>query len=247
MSRHHAPTGVVRTFFELASPEEFSRAVSGATLRADFLERGSPAARIERFTGADWAIDFFESGVKARLSGHLIPRWVSLCLVLGGEGSRWYGLGSRAGYLLCNPPGVPIEGCMLPGFRGVSVTVPVSTWEECCLLAGAASGTLNEFQVIPLPLETFGSILPVLALVRECLRQPGPLCAACETPAKSGRDLTRRLVALAWEHGGRPQEIPVSARNRLRLAREVEGWMRNHLGECFTISDLCLRFRVSRR
>jgi AraC-like DNA-binding protein len=247
MSRHPSPSGVVRACYELASPEEFSQAVSGATLRAEFLARGAAAARIERYIGADWAIDFFESGIKARLSGPLLPRWVALCLVLGDAGSRWYGHGSRAGTLLCNPPDIPIEGCMVPGFRGMSVTVPVSVWEECRRLAGRAEGTLNGFRVIPLPAPVFQSLLPAVNNTHECLRQRSSLCATCETPASSGRRLARHLVTLAWEHSGARGEISTSSVNRFRLAREVEGWMRDHLAERFDIADVSLRFRVSRR
>lgn len=241
------PTGVWRSRHEIAEPEEFSNAVAGATLRADFLGARRTAARIERFMGGDWSLDFFEAGVTARISGPLVPGWTSLCLPFRASGSRWYGEVAEDGWLLCNPPGVAIEGTITPGFCGVSVAVPREVWEDCWSAAQGPGRSSAGFQVIRLPAPTRARILRELREVHRCLDLPSDRCRDCATPARLGAALARELVTLAGENAAATPSPRDSTRNRYRLARRAEAWMRDHLAEHPGIPELCRALGTSRR
>lgn len=238
-------TGVVHASYELATPEDFFNAVSGATLRAEFLGRRPAAARIERFIGPHWALDYFEAGMKARVFGPLLSGWASVCLVLHDTDSRMYGLPCGPGRVLCNPPDTPIEGCIVPGFRGVAVSVPRRTWEEC--LAAAGSEPLPGFCIAHLPSSMASALASAFAALRECLCGRQARCAACETPAETGEHLVRELVTLACEFAAKSRPATASARNRHRLARRVETWIRDHAADPIAVPDICRAFGVSRR
>lgn len=238
---------VTRALFRLWDPEEFSHAVSGATLRTEFLRRPEAPARIERFVGGDWAMDHFRAGVKARLCGPLLPDSISVCLVLQSGGSRWYGLEACAGMLLCNPPGVSIEGSFDPGFRGVSFAIRRSVWEECRRLAGAEPGAREEFFTVRLShsaARTFGAVLPG---VLDGLRHARPVSENGVTPAERGAWLTRAIALAAWEGNEQRHVASGSVKNRFRLARRAEAWMRERLHEPHGVRALCLAVGVSRR
>ena len=241
------PRGVWHSLHEIAEPEEFSSAVAGATLRADFLGARAKAAKIERFLGSDWAMDFFEAGVKARVSGPLVPGWTSLCLVLRACGSRWYGAQADDGWLLCNPPGVPIEGTIAPGFRGVSFAVPRNVWAECLHEGRTPDDGDRGFHAMRLPQEELAIILRELAETHRCLSLPRGNCVVCRAPARMGSRLARKVATIAGAHGNPDNPLPESARNRFRLARRAEEWMRAHVAESPAIPALCSELGTSRR
>jgi transcriptional regulator GlxA family with amidase domain len=65
--------------------------------------------------------------------------------------------------------------------------------------------------------------------------------------AREASSFATQMAIIAWElsaTGAAPRD---SVRNRARLARRAEGWMRDHLAEPITIPDICLAMRVSRR
>lgn len=237
------PAGVWRSVYELTDPGEFGKAVAGATLKVDFLARQQAAANIERFLGVDWAIDSYKAGVKARMYGELLPQQVMMCLVLH-RGMRQYGIEVEAGYLLCNPPGVPLDGYFSPGFVGISACVPLDVWEECRLISGCTREQMTGFHAIPLPPEVFRELRALHATTRYCLmgREAG-----CIKPAVTGARLARAVAMAAWEHVGRQRAVENSPRNRFRLARRAEAWMRERIGEPFSMPEVCLALRVSRR
>lgn len=239
-------SGIWRSTYRLREPEEFSHAVAGATLKADFLARQTDAARIDRYMGTNWALDFFKSGVKARVNGPILPQWISMCLVLSGL-SRWRGVEAHSGSLLCNPPDTDIEGCIAPAFTGVAITIPFSMWEESRRLSGCSLEEMNGFQIIPLPPETYSRILKELTVAQDCLRGNSAACRDCATPASMGEHLARSLATAAWEHVARKVRPTSSIRNRFRLARRAEDWMRSHIRESFQVPDVCLALGVSRR
>lgn len=177
---------VARAVLRLWDPEEFSHAVSGATLRTEFLKRPEAPAQIERFVGGGWAMDHFHAGVKARLSGPLFPDSISVCYVLRSGGSRWYGIEASEGMLLCNPPGVPIEGCFEPGFRGVSFSIQRPLWEDCRRLAGAEPGGREEFFAVRPPAASARMFADFLPAALACLRLVRPSCGECATPEEMG-------------------------------------------------------------
>lgn len=242
-----ARAGVWKSLHEIAEPEQFSDAVAGATLRADFLSARRMAARIERCVAADWALDFFEAGVAARISGPLMPGWASLCLPLRAGGSRWYGELAEDGQLLCNPPDVPIEGAITPGFAGLSVAVPRQVWEDCWAVGRGRGAGRREFRAIRLPPESRRRILAELRTVQRCLSAPEGRCLECATPARLGASLARELITLAGENADDSTPPRDSTRNRYRLARRAEAWMRDHLADHAGVPDLCRALGTSRR
>ena len=241
------PRGFWHSLHEIAEPEEFSSAVAGATLRADFLGARVAAARIERFFGSDWAMDFFESGLKARVSGPLVPGWTSLCLILKACGSRWYGAEANDGWLLCNPPGIPIEGTISPGFRGVSFAVPQEVWAECRHDGQTPSDDRSGFHAVRLPRESLALILRELGETRRCLSLPREACLACRAPAAMGSRLAREVATLACRVAVPAAPPRDSARNRFRLARRAELWMRANAPDNPGIPALCRELGTSRR
>ena len=236
--------GFQRFVYRLFDPGEFGCAVAGATLQVDFLARQVSAASIERFVGEDWALDTYDAGVKARMYGPLLPGRVSLCLMLRDEVSSQYGLDLGEGCLLCNPPGVPIDGFIAPGFRAVATSVPLWMWEECRRLAGCRVEELIGFQVIPLPPGVYAELRGMHAEAWRCLQERDEGCMA---PELAGLRLSRALATAAWEHAARQRRIAWSPRNRFRLARRAEGLMRERLGEPLCVPNVCLAMGVSRR
>jgi len=239
--------GVWRSLHEIVEPEQFSDAVAGATLRADFLGARRMAARIERFVGADWSLDFFEAGVAARISGPLMPGWAAVCLPFRAGGSRWYGETAEDGRLLCNPPGVPIEGAITPEFSGLAVAVPQQVWEDCWAAGRGRGAGLREFRAIRLSPESRRRILAELRTVHRCLSAPAGRCLECATPAHLGASLARELVALAGDNADDSAPPRDSTRNRYRLARRAEAWMRDHLAESPDVPEICRALGTSRR
>lgn len=236
--------GVFHSVLRLSDPGEFTNAVAGAQLTVDFLGPQQTVARIERFAGADWALDSYTAGVKARLRGPLLPGVVAVCLVLRSGVFREYGVDAEEGYLLCNPPDVPIDGSFSPGLLAISTSIPLELWEECRKLSGCELEQMKGFQVIPLPPGTFKKLRAMYAKTWACLlgREPG-----CASPAFVGAGLARELATVAWEYVGRQRPIEGSPRNRFRLARRAESWMQDRMGEAFSVPQVCLALGVSRR
>ena len=239
------PAGVWRSVHEIADPEQFGEAVAGASLRAEFLGGSGLAARIERFIGTDWAMDFFESGIKARVCGPLLSGWASFCLILRAGESRWYGIAAEDGWLLCNPPGTPIDGTITPGFRGVSIAVPQAVWSSC--LSQSRDRESQSFSVVRLPRGTAPRLLRDLQELHRCLSLRTEQCGECQTPARLGANLARRVAQIACEASDAAPPPKHSTRNRFRLARRAESWMRDHLAENPDIPALCCALGTSRR
>lgn len=241
------PGGVLRAVYRLSDPGEFTNAVAGATLKVDFLAPRQAVAHIERFMGENWAIDSYRAGVKARILGPLLPGQVAVCLVLRGGVTRQYGMDVEEGYLLCNPPNVPIDGYIAPGFAGVSVSIGVEVWEECRRMSGCELEEMEGFRLIPLPRKTFDELLTLYAVTRECLLGGKEACGNCGTPARMGARLAREIATAAWENVKKQREIDGSPRNRFRLARRAEAWMRERMGEPISVPEVSLALGVSRR
>jgi AraC-like DNA-binding protein len=238
------PDGFFHSVLRLSDPGEFTNAVAGARLKVDFLGPQQTVARIERFAGVDWALDSYSAGVKARLCGPLLPGVVAVCLVLRSGVFREYGVDIEEGYLLCNPPDVPIDGSFSPGLLAISTSIPLELWEECRKLSGCGLERMEGFQVIPLPPSIFKKLRTMYAETWACLLGWEQGCA---TPARVGAALARELATIAWEHAGRQRPIEGSPRNRFRLARRAENWMQDRMGESFSVPEVCMALGVSRR
>lgn len=239
----------------LSDPEEFAAAVSGADLQAEFFRAPDGSTFVEQFQSMEWALDFYDAKVKARIIGTSPPGWGSIALMRNEAPSRWYGMPSQRGLLVFTPPGEAIDGCIVPGFQGVSIHVSPEIWERCRRLASndpeevpSRGNRLGTVRV--LPPRSFDEIDSRLLSLRDLLsnaNQSGSSVVASST----ANQLFTELLTLAWEHQEmaeiHPRREQQSPRNRARLARQAEDWLRAHLHESISISDLCLAFRVSRR
>lgn len=233
--------------YQLRDPAEFSVAISGGQLVANFFAKQASPTRIEQFQTSRWALDFQEAHVKAHIHCPLPPDWVSVGLMRGPVESTWYGQQAAAGILMCNPPGYPIDGCIVPGFQCLTMNVPVAVWKRCAALAGCGDDALGMVSAVRLPAGTYEQaergLRSLVPLLRNAAANPARLN---ETTDRVSGFITEIMVS-AWEISSGIEVLPGSNRNRTRLAHRAEEWLRAHLGEPVQIPDLCLAFGVSRR
>jgi AraC-like DNA-binding protein len=231
----------------LSDPEQFGIAVSGVSLTADFLAPQKVPTRVEQFQTPEWALDFHEAHVKARIYGPLPPGWVSLGLMRSPAASSWYGYAARPGMLVCNPPGVPIDGCITPGFACAAVNVPVAVWERCRALAGIERSAFGGFVAFHLPPPLYAYLERRLRATRHLLRTASTTPHLATFAAHEAADFATHIATTAWELSATATPSRDSLRNRTRLAHRAETWMRDHLAEPVRIPEVCLALRVSRR
>lgn len=200
-------------------------------------------------------MDFYDARVKARIAGAPPPGWGAIALIRNEVSSHWYGQPSQRGLLVFTPPGEAIDGCIVPGFLGIAIHVPPPVWESCASLALAESKLPNHFpegrgtvNLIPNP--CFDRIERDLLELRQLL-SPGFVSDGESDLFAIARQLITNVMTLAWEYqlpNGFPQTRDRHGpRNRARLARRAEDWLRAHLHESLAISEVCLAMRVSRR
>jgi len=230
----------------LRDPAEFGIAVSGASLTADFLAPQAAATVIEQFQSPGWALDFHHAEVKARICGPLGPDWASMGLMRGWTDASFHGYMAVPGLLVCNPPGEGIEGRIAPGFRCAAVNVPRALWEEGRMLAGVERESFGGVAAHHLEPPVYGAIERRLRAIRALLRTAG-ITADAPFAAGEARAFMVGLATLAWRLRGTVKPLRDSLRNRMRLARRAEEWMRGHLAEPVQVPDACLALRVSRR
>lgn len=231
----------------MRDPDEFGVAVSGASLLADFLAPQTLPTQVEQFQSSGWALDFHEAHVNARVQATLPPGWASLGLMRGHATSTWHGFAGRRGVLVCTPPGETIDGVISPGFQCMSVNVPSAVWEQCQALSGTRRSAFGGVVAHQLSSSNYIRIEQKLCEVRELLRRASAAPQFTAVAAHEAAALAEQIVTIAWELGepsGPPRD---SLRNRTRLARRAEAWMRGHLSEPLRIADVCLALRVSRR
>jgi len=231
----------------LRDPEQFGSALSGTRLIADFLAPQKLPAGVEQFQAPGWAFDFHEAHVKARIHGPVPPGWASLGLMRSPAPSTWYGQTGARGVLACTPPGEEIDGWIAPGFRCMAVGVPVAVWEQCRALAGRESARLSSGFVQHLSPSVYAAIESRMEALLRLLRTAPTAPALRDFAAREAADFAMEIVGLAWERGGAETSSRDSLRNRIRLTRRAEAWLREHLAEPVRIPDVCLALGVSRR
>jgi AraC-like DNA-binding protein len=239
--------GFRRLVHRLEQPEEFGHAVSGGCLAADFLAPREAATRVEQFQSAGWALDFHEARVKARIRCELPPGWGSVGLMRSRVPSQWYGHEAHRGVLVCTPPGEAIDGRIVPGFSCLSVTVPGHVWQAARELAGVNADDFGVAGIHRIEPDTYRDIERRILDLRRTFRSAGADTRQSATAGAKALAFATELIALAWTAGESRREIRDSHRNRARLARRAEDWMRAHLGEPIQIPDLCRAIGVSRR
>lgn len=232
----------------LREPEQFGIAIAGANLSAEFLAPQKEPTRIEQFHSPFWALDLHDAHVKARIHAPLPPGWVSFGLLRGPAVSRWHGVEATGGVLLCDPPGGAIDGCIVPGFDCVAIHVPVPVWERCRSLAGVEDGNHNRFAAYRLAPSVYGCIERELRALCQRLRQVQTRPSLVAAVMHDAERIVTDVAITAWEMAGRSAPPHrESLRNRARLARRAESWLRDRLTDAVQIPDLCLALRVSRR
>jgi AraC-like DNA-binding protein len=241
------PPSIRHVVHRLNDPDEFTVAVSGGRMVAEFFGPRLHPTIIEQFQTADWSLDFQEAHVKAHVFCPLPPGWATLGLMRSNADSRWHGFSAHAGVLMCNPPGEPIDGCINPGFRCLTVNVPAPVWERGRILAGVDRVDFGAVCACELPPMLYTRIERQLKVTRHFLR-----CAYAERgltsfAAGDAAALVAEIVMIAWELSGGLISPPASHRNRARLAHRAEEWMRGHLTESAQVPEVCLALRVSRR
>ena len=233
----------------IADPDDFDDALSGTTLKVDILSGGFIPTSIERFQAAHWTMDFGKIHVKARAQAPLPPNWASLGFMGGSGNSIWHGMKTQSGALVCNPPGGDgPDGQVMPGFAWTAIGVPIELWETCRALAGAeVKGGLSKVARWQLPAPLFVSLDRQLQETHRLLHSAldDPLLLSFAERAASS--FVRNITTHAWEAAVRDRPLADSLRNRARLARRAETWIRDRLGQPFGVADICLAHRVSRR
>lgn len=225
----------------LHDPYEYGDVVSGINLELDVQAPSTLPACVDQFQCASWAVDLGKVHVKARVRGTLPENWASLCFVRGGM-SRWHGVSGGAGSLFCLPPGEELDGTIMPGFEWITVALPPALWRRCQMIAGAEEAALQRFCGWPLPPSSLSRVTHGLVHLQASLSDP---VADFDRLASA---FVMDLATTAWELSLTDRNHKMeSVRNRARLARRADHWMREHLAESVQIPDVCLALRVSRR
>ncbi len=234
-------TAIRHELHHLRDPDEFSVAISGGNLIADFLGAQERPTIIEQFQTPLWALDFQEAHVKAHVHCPIPPGWASVGFMRSPAGSIWHGFEASQGTLMCDPPGQAIDGCFTPGFSCLAISVPTLIWERCRAIAGCGDGEFTKAVAVRLPPPVLAHLESRAREVRASLRSGSPLAAA-ETTA-----LVTEMFTTAWELSTGIAPPRSSHRNRTRLAQRAEEWMRAHLTEPVQVPEVCLALGVSRR
>jgi AraC family ethanolamine operon transcriptional activator len=129
----------------------------------------------------------------------------------------------------------------------MAVSVPIEVWEQCRALAGDRRASFGSGLVLRLPPPVYARIEQRLESTRQLLREGARTPHLAASAADHASDLAAFILTTAWELSSNYPPEPVSLRNRARLARRAEAWMREHLADCVRIPDVCLALRVSRR
>lgn len=230
----------------ITEPDGFDDAVTGIDLRVDFQKRQERASRVEQFQSASWALDFGEANVKTRVRGVLRDGWGSFCLTLGPGNSIWNGQHSPPGTLSLLPPLDEVDGRTSAGYSWLTVAVPPDVWNRCLALAGREDAP-EKLSVLRIPAAALKQLTDRFRICRSELDN------AATHPTQAGRAVERTAALVcdafttACEQGCGNGMANGSLRNRARIARRAEAWMREHLDQTLQIPDLCLALRVSRR
>lgn len=231
----------------ITDPDRFIDAVSGASLCVDLRKAMAGPAKIDQFQSWDWAIDFSEVHVDARVRGEVPHGWATMALIRSDAGSRWAGQHVKPGTVLGNPPGVEIDGWVTPGFGWTSVSVSPALWAEGGRLAGL-EGRAPRHLIL-------SSVSPSLysRLESRLHRVHRLLVAASHNPILAmgakleAREAALTLISLVWELDSGASRLRSPCPGRFHLARRAEAWMRRHLPDAVGIMDACLALNVSRR
>lgn len=230
----------------IREPEEFGDAVSGLELTVEFQQRQTQPSRVEQFQTAEWGLDFGEAQARTSVHGILPGGWASLCLVRGPGDATWNGQPAAPGALCCVPPGEELDGRTAPGFSWMTVALPPAVWAQCRALAGLEDRELHRYFASALAPGQFARFEQEIRATQARLNSPAASPAAAFSVREAGH-LAAHLATLACELSARQAPLRDSLRNRTRLARRAELWLRENLAAPVRVADVCLALHVSRR
>lgn len=231
---------------EITEPDGFGDAVTGIDLNVDFQRRQERASRVEQFQTGEWALDFGEANVRTRVRGVLRDGWGSFCLSLGSGEAVWNGQRAGTGSLCLLPPGEELDGRTTSGFTWLTAAVSPDAWKKCLALAGFDTGP-SRLCVLHLPEKTLASIIQRSRVNRIQLGRASSDTAASGMAVRNASTMVIDAFTTACEQVREISPEYGSLRNRARLARLADAWMREHLESQVHVPDLCLALRVSRR
>lgn len=227
-------------------PDEFGDAVSGLSLTVEFQKRQVRPSRVEQFQTPAWGLDFGEAQTKTCVHGVLAGGWASLCFVRGPGDATWNGQPAEAGTLCCVPPGEELDGRTAPGFSWMTVALPPAAWAQCRAVARLDDHEFHRYAAATLAPAQFTRLQRQISATH-CQLAAADAPAVMALSARVAHGLAMDLAITACELAARKRPLRDSLRNRTRLARRAESWMRENLAEDVRMPDLCLALRVSRR
>ena len=243
MARLPSPTLPLRHLRRVINePDQFDDAVSGIELSVDFQRLQERASHVEQFQSPAWALDFGEANVQTRVRGVLQGGWGSFCLSLGPGEAIWNGQSAAPDTMSLLPPGDELDGRTAANFTWLTVAIPPEVWSRCLTLAGMADAGPDRLTVCHLPKPVVENIKRRFQACRAAL-----MGAATPWAMDQVAETVTGAFATACESTAGLKTAANSMRNRARLARRAEAWMRDHLAEPVQVPDLCLALRVSRR
>lgn len=231
----------------ISEPEEFSDVATGISLNVDFRRRQEDASRVEQYQSPQWALDWGVANVQTHVSGVLAAGWGSLCLNMGAPEARWNGLNHGPGAITLVQPGQELDGHTAPGFSWVTMAIPPGAWANCLRLAGceeAGFAPLITCQPSPAHHE---EIVRRLGQAQALFRGAAQTPALGKVAATEAAEVSMHCFLTACELASRVAVPRDSLRNRVRLVKRAEAWMRERLEETFQVEDVCLALHVSRR
>ncbi len=231
----------------ITEPEGFGDAVSGANLAVDFQRRQECPSTVEQFQSPGWAFDFGEAHARTRVRGVVLGGWASLCLIRGPGGSKWNAQPAEPGSIAFLPPGEDMDGRTAAGFSWLTMAVPPSVWAQCQALAGAWGERFSGLSTHRLPSPLFGQIERRHRAARQLLQDSLDRPHLAPAAVREAASLATSCFTTVCEMAMRAQPLRASLRNRARLARRADAWLRDRLVDHVQVPDLCLALRVSRR
>lgn len=144
------------------------------------------------------------------------------------------------------PPGEEVDGRTAANFAWLTAAVSPEIWSRCQILAGTEGNAAARLTVCRL-------LEPQMKRIRQRFRACQAILESSKTGSQASGAATEASAMAAdvfvslCECAGSIGPVFGSLRNRARLARRAEEWMRAHLGEPVQVQDVCLALRVSRR
>ena len=230
----------------ITEPDQFGDAVTGIDLSVDFQRRQNRASQVEQFQSREWALDFGTANVQTRVRGVLRDGWGSFCLALGRGEAVWNGHPAAKGGLCLLPPGEELDGRTTSEFAWLTAAVPPAIWNQCLALSGNESGP-NRLTVIHLSKSMLASMIHHARLAQFHLNHGSAATDQAKFAADTAAAWVLDAFTSACEQVSGSEPVQSALRNRARVARLADAWMREHLDREVQVPDLCLALRVSRR